>query len=35
MISQDKFNEYHFDKDKLLELRRFVDEWTKFWLRAV
>jgi hypothetical protein len=26
MISQDKFNEYRFDKDKLLELRRFVDE---------
>lgn len=26
MISQDKFQEYKFDKEKLLELRRFVDE---------
>ncbi|RAO99547.1 hypothetical protein PW5551_03475 [Petrotoga sp. 9PW.55.5.1] len=26
MISQDKFQEYKFDKEKLLELRRFIDE---------
>lgn len=26
MISQDKFQEYKFDKEKILELRRFIDE---------